>query len=118
MEKAFTRAPVAARRLFSKIDQSPVERQRRARACGVQEAGGRSRLAGVGVRHLDEGTEGRREGLGKDRGLPQGRDRRGKEGGLFKEFGATRQRGPMTAYEELQAKAREFHKLNPHLAPD
>jgi len=33
-----------------------------------------------------------------------------KVGGLFKEFGATRRAEPLTAYEELMAKAREFNK--------
>jgi hypothetical protein len=41
-----------------------------------------------------------------------------KEGGLFKEFGATRRAEPLSAYEELRAKAREFNKANPQLSFD
>ena len=42
-----------------------------------------------------------------------------KESGLFKEFGATgRGDGPMTAYEELMAKAVELRKANPALNAD
>ena len=39
-----------------------------------------------------------------------------KEGGLFKEFGATGRTEPMTAYEELTAKAKDLQKAEPKLS--
>jgi hypothetical protein len=38
-----------------------------------------------------------------------------KEGGLFKEFGATGRAEPLSAYEELEAKAAELRKVQPTL---
>lgn len=39
-----------------------------------------------------------------------------KEGGLFKEFGATGSVGPVSAYDELETKAAEYRKANPSLS--
>jgi hypothetical protein len=39
-----------------------------------------------------------------------------KEGGLFKEFGATGRAEPLSAYEELEAKAAELRKVDPKLS--